>query len=79
MRSADQCDHLKVDSYHYHPMLTAGQLFISGVLLLYTAIVAPVQVFVWEFNEEECNVFPTLYFDIVVDVFFMVRLHVEST
>ncbi len=54
-------------------MPAAVQLFISGLLLLYTAIIAPVQVFVWEFNEEECNVFPTLYFDIFVDIFFMVR------
>jgi hypothetical protein len=51
----------------------AVQLFVSGVLLLYTAIIAPVQVFVWEFNDEECNVFPTLYFDIGVDIFFIVR------
>ena len=54
-------------------MLIAVQLFISGMLLLYTAIIAPVQVFVWEFNEEECNIFPTMYFDIFVDIFFMVR------
>jgi hypothetical protein len=53
-------------------ILFAGQLFVSGMLLLYTAIVAPAQVFLWEFNEEECNVFPTLYFDIFVDVFFIV-------
>jgi hypothetical protein len=46
---------------------------MSALLLLYTAIAAPVQVFVWEVNEEECNIFPTLYFDIIVDVFFMVR------
>jgi hypothetical protein len=51
----------------------AGQLFLSGMLLLYTAIIAPVQVFVWEFDEEECNLFPTLYFDIGVDIFFLVR------
>jgi hypothetical protein len=47
-------------------------LFLSGVLLLYTAIVSPAQIFVWEFKDEECNVFPTLYFDIFVDIFFMV-------
>jgi hypothetical protein len=42
------------------------------MLLLYTAIIAPAQVFLWEFNEEECNTFPTLYFDILVDLFFLV-------
>jgi hypothetical protein len=45
---------------------------MSGVLLLYTAIIAPVQIFLWEFNEEECNKFPSLFFDVFVDVFFMV-------
>jgi hypothetical protein len=53
-------------------VLIAGQLFLSGMLLLYTALVAPVQVFVWELNEEECDPFPTLYFDIAVDIFFLV-------
>jgi hypothetical protein len=53
--------------------ILAGLLFISGVMLLYTAIIAPVQIFLWEFNDEECNKFPTLFFDVLVDVFFMVR------
>jgi hypothetical protein len=52
----------------------AGLLFISGVLLLYTAVIAPVQIFLWEFNEEECNKFPTLFFDVFVDFFFIVRI-----
>ncbi len=51
----------------------AGQLLISGFLLFYTAIIAPAQVFLWEFNDDECNSFPTLYFDVFVDSFFMVR------
>ena len=55
-------------------VVLAGFLFMSGMLLLYTAIIAPAQVFLWEFNEEECNVFPTLYFDILVDIFFLVKL-----
>jgi hypothetical protein len=50
----------------------AAFLFVSGTLLLYTAIISPAQVFLWEFKEDECNVFPTLYFDIFVDFFFMV-------
>jgi hypothetical protein len=61
-RSLTLCGHVRL----------AVALFSSGLLLLYTAIIAPAQVFVWEFKEEECNVFPTLYFDIVVDLFFMV-------
>jgi hypothetical protein len=56
-----------------HTGWLAAILFISGVLLLYTVIMAPVQIFVWEFDEDECNVFPTMYFDICVDIFFMVK------
>lgn len=52
--------------------MLAGFLFISGVLLLYTAIMAPVQIFLWEFDETKCNTFPTLYFDLGVDIFFLV-------
>jgi hypothetical protein len=54
--------------------LLAALLFCSGSFLLYTAIIAPVQIFVWEFDDEKCNVFPTLYFDMCVDIFFLVRL-----
>jgi hypothetical protein len=50
-----------------------GAHFISGALLLYTVLMAPVQMFVWEFDEIECNIFPTLYFDMFVDIFFMVK------
>ncbi len=56
-----------------HSILLAGQLFISGILLLYTAVIAPAQVFIWEFDDEQCNYFPTLYFDIFVDLFFLVH------
>ena len=56
-----------------HEGLLAGILFISGTLLLYTVIMAPVQIFVWEFDEKECNLFPTLYFDMLVDMFFLVK------
>jgi hypothetical protein len=47
---------------------------VSGVFLLYTAVVAPVQIFLWDFDEAECKTFPTLYFDLFVDAFFIVRL-----
>ena len=47
-------------------------LFASGTLLFYTAMVVPVQIFLWDYSDQ-CNMFPTLYFDLVVDLFFMVR------
>jgi hypothetical protein len=46
-------------------------LFISGILLLYTAIVVPAQIFLWDYTDL-CSKFPTLYFDAFVDIFFMV-------
>ncbi len=52
----------------------AALLFLSGILLLYTAVIAPVQIFLWEFSEVECVNFPTLYFDICVDIFFLVSV-----
>jgi hypothetical protein len=42
------------------------------VLLLYTAVLAPVQVCLWDYDDP-CNAFPTLYFDVAVDAFFLVR------
>ncbi len=51
---------------------------MSGALLLYTAIIAPVQIFLWEFNEEECNMFPSLYFDVFVDLFFIVSFCIPA-
>jgi hypothetical protein len=50
----------------------AGMVAVSGVFLLYTAGVVPVQLFLWNYDDS-CRAFPTLYFDVVVDVFFMVR------
>jgi hypothetical protein len=48
-------------------------LFISGTLLFYTAMVMPVQIFMWDYGDP-CNKFPTLYFDVIVDSFFLVSL-----
>ncbi len=48
-------------------------LFMSGALLLYTAITVPVQICLWSYDDP-CNIFPTLYFDVVVDSFFLVSL-----
>ncbi len=44
---------------------------ISGVSLLYTAIIVPIQLFLWNY-EDPCNIFPTLYLDLIVDLFFLV-------
>jgi hypothetical protein len=48
-------------------------LFVSAVLLLYTAVVAPVQIFLWDYSNP-CEHFPTLYLDILVDSFFLVDM-----
>ena len=50
----------------------SGMVFTSGILLFYTAMVVPVQIFMWDYSDF-CNKFPTLYFDVVVDLFFMVE------
>ncbi len=46
-------------------------LFCSAALLLYTAVIVPVQICLWS-SEDPCNAFPTLYFDVIVDAFFVV-------
>ena len=46
-------------------------LLVSGTLLFYTAMVVPVQIFMWDYSNQ-CNMFPTLYFDVMVDLFFLV-------
>ena len=46
---------------------------MSGALLLYTALVVPIQILVWDYGDP-CNKFPTLYFDMFVDSFFLVNL-----
>jgi hypothetical protein len=53
--------------------LVAAILFLSGALLLYTALVVPIQILVWDYSDP-CQTFPTLYFDIGVDTFFLVSL-----
>ena len=39
--------------------------------LLYTSVVVPIQLFVWNYDDP-CNIFPTLYLDLAVDLFFLV-------
>ena len=43
----------------------------SGLSLLYTAVVVPIQLFLWDYDDP-CNVFPTLHLDLFVDLFFLV-------
>ncbi len=51
----------------------AGMLFVSAILLLYTAVVAPAQIFMWDYTNT-CEYFPTLYLDLLVDSFFLVTI-----
>ena len=46
-------------------------LFTSGLVLFYTALVVPIQIFLWE-NNDPCTLFPTLRIDLFVDTFFLV-------
>ncbi len=46
-------------------------LFVSAILLLYSAAVVPFQICMWDYSDP-CNIFPTLQFDMFVDSFFMV-------
>jgi hypothetical protein len=55
-------------------LFAAVIVFLSGFFLLYTAVIAPVQIFLWEADDGECETFATFYFDLCVDSFFMVRL-----
>ena len=51
-------------------------LFLSGLLLFYTAIIVPVQLCLWSYDDP-CNAFTTLYFDVLVDSFFLVIRNLE--
>jgi hypothetical protein len=47
-------------------------VFVSGLLLFYTAVTVPVQIFMWDYSDP-CNKFPTLRLDMFVDSYFLVR------
>ncbi len=51
----------------------AVMLFVSAILLLYSAVVVPFQLCMWDYTDP-CNIFPTLNFDMFVDSFFMVPM-----
>ncbi len=48
-------------------------LFFNGSFLLYTAIIVPLQICLWDYNDP-CNKFPSLEFDLLVDTFFLVSI-----
>ena len=50
---------------------------MNTVLLFYTAVIVSVQLFMWNYDDQ-CNMFPTLYFDMFVDLFFMVSQHMTG-
>ena len=51
--------------------LVAGLMALSFVFLAYSAYVVPMQLSFWA-NRDPCDPFPTLYFDLVVDTYFLV-------
>ena len=53
-------------------LVLVAMLFCSGMLLLYSAIIVPFQICIWDYNDP-CNIFPTLFFDLGVDTFFLVN------
>jgi hypothetical protein len=58
----------------------AVMLFVSGLLLLYSAVIVPFQICMWDYSDP-CNTFPTLNLDMCVDTFFLVisypRFHIS--
>ena len=48
-------------------------MVFNALFLVYTGVVAPLQICLWSY-EDPCNKFPTLYFDVFVDCFFLVEL-----
>ena len=55
----------------------AVMLFLSGSLLFYTAIIVPVQICLWSYDDP-CKAFTTLFFDVVVDTFFLVSATADA-
>lgn len=44
---------------------------LTASMLLYTAAIVPFQICLWNYDDP-CNKFPSLYFDVFVDTFFLV-------
>jgi hypothetical protein len=47
-------------------------MVLNALLLVYTGVIAPLQICLWTYDDP-CNKFPTLFFDVFVDCFFLVR------
>ncbi len=59
-------------SMRFDSQRTAGMMALSCLLLAYTAYVVPMQLSFW-ISDDICDPFPTLYSDVLVDSYFMVR------
>ena len=55
---------------------SAGKLLLNAVMLSYSAAIVPVQLSFWE-PIDICTARPTLYFDVLVDTFFLVSFSSE--
>jgi hypothetical protein len=67
----DLNDPARTRRLHVLDCCLAVMLFVSAVLLLYSAVVVPFQICMWDYSDP-CNIFPTLQFDMFVDTFFLV-------
>jgi hypothetical protein len=52
-------------------MFDSVMMIFNAIFLVYTGALAPLQICLWNY-EDPCNAFPTLYFDVFVDSFFLV-------
>jgi hypothetical protein len=46
-------------------------MIFNAIFLVYTGALAPIQICFWTYDDP-CNNFPTLFFDVFVDSFFLV-------
>jgi len=55
---------------HPNSRFAQGMLFLTGLFLFYTAIIVPVQIFVWDYSDP-CETYPSLRIDLFVDSYFL--------
>ncbi len=48
-------------------------MVFNALFLVYTGVLAPLQICLWNYDDP-CNKFPTLFFDVLIDCFFLVEL-----
>ncbi len=46
-------------------------MVVTVCFLMYTATIVPIQICMWNYDDS-CNMFPTLYFDVGIDTYFIV-------